>query len=95
MEWRKRGEPHINLSHITGCEGGEIERKIIHGHQHSSDALNNSLMLVLLDLLHYPIYVTLYKGYGYEYNTGYRDYGDYGTPLFKKQLGFITKWQRG
>ena len=49
----------------------------------------------MLDLLHYPIYVTLYKVYGYEYNTGYRDYGDYGTPLFKKQLGFITKWQRG
>ena len=48
-----------------------------------------------LDLLHYPIYVTLYKGYGYECNTGYKDYGDYGTPLFKKQLGFITKWQRG
>ena len=49
----------------------------------------------MLDLLHYPIYVTLYKGYGYECNTGYTDYGDYGTPLFKKQLGFITKWQRG
>ena len=53
------------------------------------------ILSVVLDLLHYPIYVTLYKGYGYECNTGYKDYGDYGTPLFKKQLGFITKWQRG
>ena len=49
MEWRKRGETPINLSDITGCEEGEIEGKIIHGHQHSSDALNNSLMLVFLD----------------------------------------------